>query len=127
MENFKHNKETAAVISHSNSLFGTSSDDIIDDLHHGNLQDTDDIIRGEFDDKEQIVNEEDQQEIVNPAQDETEKNDVSTETENADQAEQDKIEVSTDTDIEESDTEIESPSKKAGSDEVRTQKNLPKM
>ncbi len=76
MENTHSAAENNSDIRHD-GLFGVSSDDIIDLLHKGELSDvTNTAPPASGPDKDQIVNEQDQLDIVNPAEEETSKSNV---------------------------------------------------
>lgn len=68
MKDSEFNKKNQAVNNQSNIIFGTSSDDIQRGLNSGQFVDEYDAGETAPDDKEQIVNEQEQNEIVNPAE-----------------------------------------------------------
>ncbi|MEJ7739072.1 MAG: hypothetical protein WKF97_16730 [Chitinophagaceae bacterium] len=131
MENTQHSKESAATITNSNTIFGTSSDDILQDLHNGNLEETTKEPDQASIDKDQIVNTQDQHEIVNQASDETESITTTDIYDNSGSLQDEKTTLFPDskqiTDVPEADPETETPLKRPGGDEIRTEKDLPKM
>ena len=66
MEEKKTNQQSRIEVTSSNIIFGTSSDDIQQGLHNQQFIDPSDI--SNIDDKDLIVNEEVQNEIVNPSE-----------------------------------------------------------
>jgi len=68
MENTNANQQNQENASSSNIIFGTSSDAIEEGLHSGQFIERDVETNGVIDDKNKIVNEQEQNEIVNPAE-----------------------------------------------------------
>ena len=68
MENSNSNQQNQENTSLSNIIFGTSSDAIEQGLHSGQFVEPDVETDGVIDDKNKIVNEQEQNEIVNPAE-----------------------------------------------------------